>query len=129
MRILLATVVYNPLAGGLLTGKHQSTVPLPGSRFEQIAQYRDRYWHSANFEAVRELAAIARAVDRSLIPLAFGWLLHHTSCDCIILGASQLDQLEANIEALAKGPLPRDAVVACDSLWERLRGVSPKYNR
>ena len=48
--------------------------------------YRDRYWHPANFEAVDELAAAAKAENRTLISLAFGWLMHHCAIDCIIVG-------------------------------------------
>ena len=55
----VATIIYNPLAGGLLTGKHQMERPIPGTRFDANQLYLDRYWHPAYFEAVDELKAIA----------------------------------------------------------------------
>jgi aryl-alcohol dehydrogenase-like predicted oxidoreductase len=125
----LAVVAYNPLAGGLLTGKHQPEAPEPDTRFTRMPFYRDRYWHAANFEAVRELADAARAAGRSLVSLALGWLLHHTVVDGIILGASRLEQLRQNLDALADGPLPPETAAACDRVWGALRGVTPKYNR
>lgn len=125
----LATIVYNPLAGGLLTGKHRADSARAGTRFSENRMYRDRYWHDENFEAVRELAAVAKAEDRSLVGLSLSWLLHHTAADGLILGASRLEQLEANLRAAAEGPLSAGAVEACDAVWLRLRGVSPKYNR
>jgi 1-deoxyxylulose-5-phosphate synthase len=125
----LATVAYNPLAGGLLTGKQSGETPLPGTRFAQSEAYRDRYWHTANFEAVNELSALAAQQGRSLVSLSLNWLFHHTPIDCIILGASRLGHLEENLRALDEGPLPIDVVSQCDRIWSRLHGPSPKYNR
>jgi len=125
----LATVVYNPLAGGLLTGKQKFEAPLPGTRFDLMKGYLDRYWHEANFNAVQELTAIAREANRSLVSLALNWVLHHSPADCLILGASKLPHLQENLSAIDDGPLPTDAVAACERVWGRLRGPSPKYNR
>jgi 1-deoxyxylulose-5-phosphate synthase len=125
----VATVVYNPLAGGLLTGKQNFAAPLPGTRFDLVKAYVDRYWHEANFHAVQELTAIARAANRSLVSLALNWVLHHTPVDCVVLGASKPAHLEENLRATAEGPLPAEAVAACDHVWSRLRGPSPNYNR
>src|SRR5579875_1080209 len=71
----ISAVAYNPLAGGLLTGKHPPERPLANTRFERMPAYKDRYWHPANLAAVRELAEAARAEGRSLVSLALGWLL------------------------------------------------------
>jgi aryl-alcohol dehydrogenase (NADP+) len=125
----LATVAYNPLAGGLLTGKHSAAAPLAGTRFERMPAYKDRYWHPANFDAVQDLSAAARAEGRSLVGLALGWLLHHTAADGVIIGASHPEQLRENLAALEAGPLSPDAVAACDHVWKSLRGPSPQYNR
>jgi aryl-alcohol dehydrogenase-like predicted oxidoreductase len=125
----VSTVVYNPLAGGLLTGKQKFEAPLPGTRFDLVKAYLDRYWHEANFNAVRELEAAAREAGRSLVSLALNWVLHHSPADCLILGASKLAHLQENLAAVAEGPLPATAIAACDRAWERLRGPVPKYNR
>lgn len=125
----VATVVYNPLAGGILTGKQTPAGPLPGTRFDKNQAYLDRYWHDANFTAVQELTGVAREANRSLISLALNWVLHHTAADCVILGASKLSHLQDNLKALGDGALPVAAVEACDRVWGRLRGPSPKYNR
>ncbi len=125
----VSTVVYNPLAGGLLTGKQKRDAPLPGTRFDNNERYLSRYWHAAYFESVDRLLGIARDAGRSPVSLALNWLLHHTPIDCVILGASRLDQLEENLKAMEDGPLTADTVVACDSVWTELRGVTPQYNR
>ncbi len=125
----VSTVVFNPLAGGLLTGKHQIERPLAGGRFDSNQLYLDRYWHPAFFEAVDELKAIAAAAGRSIVDMALNWVLHHTPTDCAIIGASREEQLTENLEALEKGPLPADVLAACDGVWNRLRGITPNYNR
>jgi 1-deoxyxylulose-5-phosphate synthase len=128
-RFEVSTVVYNPLAGGLLTGKHHAERPIPGTRFDANQLYLDRYWHPAYFEAVDELKAIAAAGGRTIVDMALNWVLHHTAADCAIIGASTEAQLAQNLEAMERGPLPADVVTACDGVWNRLRGITPKYNR
>jgi 1-deoxyxylulose-5-phosphate synthase len=128
-RFGVSTVVYNPLAGGLLTGKQPGERPLPGTRFENNQLYRERYWHPAYFEAVETLRAAAEGAGRSLIDVALNWLVCHTPADCVILGASKPEQLRQNLDALACGALPPEVLDVCDSVWNRLRGVTPQYNR
>ncbi|MGA8205052.1 MAG: aldo/keto reductase [Woeseiaceae bacterium] len=125
----ISIVAYNPLAGGLLTGKHDGVHPVPGSRFDGNDHYQNRYWHREYFEAVAALAEIAAEADRSLLSLALTWLLHHTNTACVILGASKVGQLEADLQAAANGPLPDDAIRRIDTIWHNLRGVTPIYNR
>jgi aryl-alcohol dehydrogenase-like predicted oxidoreductase len=129
----LATCVYNPLAGGLLTGKQGRDKPQTGTRFDNNQMYLDRYWHPAFFDAVEKLARIAAAAQRSMVSLALNWILHHSAADCVvdcvILGASRLEQLEQNCATLADGPLDPPTLAACDEVWRDLRGVTPKYNR
>ncbi len=125
----ISTIVYNPLAGGLLTGKQRRDAPVAGSRFDNNQLYLDRYWRPAYFDAVEELRKAAEDAGRSLVSLSLCWLLHHTQAGCLILGASRLDQLEENLKAAGEGPLPPEAVAACDAVWHKLSGVTPKYNR
>jgi aryl-alcohol dehydrogenase-like predicted oxidoreductase len=125
----IANVVYNPLAGGLLTGKHNASEPIRGSRFDKNKMYLDRYWHEDAFSAVEAVREISQKSGRSMVSLALCWLLHHTAIECVILGASKLEQLEENLKAAAEGPLNDETLAALDKVWERLRGVTPKYNR
>jgi aryl-alcohol dehydrogenase-like predicted oxidoreductase len=125
----VSTVVYNPLAGGLLTGKQKREAPLPGTRFDNNQLYLDRYWHPAYFDAVEKLRVVAAEAGRSLVSLSLNWLLHHTPINCVILGASRFEQLEENLKAIEEGRLPESAVSACDDIWATLRGITPKYNR
>jgi aryl-alcohol dehydrogenase-like predicted oxidoreductase len=125
----VSIAVYNPLAGGMLTGKQQREKPAAGTRFDDNPMYMDRYWYPAQFDAVERLGQIAEAAGRSLIDLSLNWLLHHSATDCVILGASRIEQLEQNLPAFESGPLSPETVEACDAVWRGLRGVTPKYNR
>ena len=125
----VSLIVYNPLAGGLLTGKQQRQAPAPGTRFDNNQMYLDRYWRPAFFDAVDELAVVAREAGRPLVSLSLNWLLHHTSTSCVLLGASRLAQLEENLKAAEEGALTQDVLDGCDAIWAKLRGVTPKYNR
>jgi 1-deoxyxylulose-5-phosphate synthase len=125
----ISNVVYNPLAGGLLTGKHQREAPISGTRFDNNKMYLDRYWHPADFDAVDQLAKIAADAGRSLISLALNWIYRHTAADCIILGASRVEQLQQDLMALADGPLDTETLERCDRVWTDLRGPTPRYNR
>jgi aryl-alcohol dehydrogenase-like predicted oxidoreductase len=75
------------------------------------------------------LKSTAERAGRSLISLAFSWLLHHTACDVVILGASRLEQLRQNLEACADGPLSQEVVSECERIWQEFRGPIPNYNR
>lgn len=125
----VSTFVYNPLAGGLLTGKHAPQEALEGSRFDGNKMYRDRYWHNEQFDAVAELSFGAGEAHRSLVSLALNWILHHTTATGLILGASKMRHLTANIAACKEGPLDEATLTVCESVWRRLRGVTPEYIR
>lgn len=125
----LSTIAYNPLAGGLLTGKHRrDNEPQAQSRFT-MDMYRDRYWNNAQFDAVARLTEIAESAHLTLIELSFRWLLTRPLIDAVLIGASSLQQLQSNLGACSDAPLDPDVIDACDAVWETLRGAAPNYNR
>jgi len=129
-RFGIAVVPYNPLAGGLLTGKHsRASGPTPGTRFDGNKMYQDRYWHEDDFAAVEDLRKIASEAGKTLVELAFAWLLAQPLVDSIIMGASRLEQLQENLKAAETRRLDAPILARCDEVWKRLRGVTPKYNR
>jgi aryl-alcohol dehydrogenase-like predicted oxidoreductase len=125
----VAVIAYNPLAGGLLTGKHRQAAIPPGTRFDNNSMYQERYWHSENFAAVDKLKAAAERAGRSLLDVAFCWLLHHTRTDCVLLGATRMEQLDQDLAACEKGPLPPDVLRVCEDVWTELRSPVPIYCR
>jgi aryl-alcohol dehydrogenase-like predicted oxidoreductase len=129
-KVGISNVCYNPLGGGLLTGKHRKgQAPLPDTRFDGNQMYLKRYWHDPYFEAVAEFEQIAKEGGISMLQLALAWLLQQNQAHCIILGASKLDQLEQNLAALETVALSPEQLAACDQVWRKLRGPTPSYNR
>lgn len=126
----IAVIPYNPLAGGLLTGKHsRAKGPIEGTRFDKNQLYLNRYWQADYFDAVEELRTVAQDAGKTLIELSFQWLLGRPQVDSIILGASRLEQLEENLKACEACALDSVTLERCDAVWVRLRGITPKYHR
>ncbi|GAA3768520.1 aldo/keto reductase [Plantactinospora mayteni] len=128
----LLTMVYNPLAGGLLTGRHHLGEEPSSGRFGDsrlAGMYRQRYWDPQLFEAVTALARVAGESGIGLVELSLRWLLGRDGVDALLLGASNEEQLSANLAAAQAGPLPSDVIDACDAVGTRLRGPMPAYNR
>ena len=126
----LSNLVYNPLAGGLLTGKHRYEAgPKKGTRFNQRTNYMERYWQAALFDAVARLDGIAREAGLTLIELSLRWLLSRPHVDGVLLGVSSLGHLQSNVAAL-NGPAPdSDTLFRIDEVWAELRGAAPGYHR
>ncbi len=99
----LAVIPYNPLAGGLLSGKHDPTArPAADSRFtlgSAGAMYQERYWNERNFATVERLAALAGEAGLPLATLAVAWVLANPLITAPILGASRPEQLGATLAA------------------------------
>jgi aryl-alcohol dehydrogenase-like predicted oxidoreductase len=126
------TMVYNPLGGGLLTGKHSFEAKPSEGRFgdsKLAAMYTQRYWDKQLFDAVNALAGIASDAGISLAELSLRWLAYRDGVGSMLLGGSKVEQLRSNIAAVAKGPLPEDVTAACDAVGSGLRGPMPAYNR
>lgn len=125
----VGVTAYNPLAAGLLTGKHtRQSTPAKGTRFDTNKNYKERFWHDSNFDAVEQLSAIAADAGVSLTELALQFLLSRRVVDSVIIGASRLEHLEQNLQA-AEGRLDQGVLDACDTVWQQLRGDHFGYNR
>ncbi len=94
---------YNPLAGGLLTGKHKRSAPPPqGTRFTLGAaggMYTERYWRDREFDTVDAVTALARDSGIDPVTLAIAWTLANPAITTPIIGASKPAQLKANVAA------------------------------
>ena len=98
----LGLTTWSPLASGLLTGKYRDGVP-PGSRgaLENMAFLRDGLTNPAKNAAVAQLAPIADECGGTLAQLAVAWAARNRHVSTVITGASRLEQLQANLGALA----------------------------
>ncbi|KAH8885853.1 Aldo/keto reductase [Thozetella sp. PMI_491] len=134
----LEVVVYNPLAGGILSGKYKATeVPSEG-RFSDVnqllgASYRKRYFRDSNFEALSIIEPVAKALNLTLVEIALRWLVHHSALniingtDGVIIGVSGPDQLDQNLDGCQKGPLPKEVTEALDRAWLVAKAETPNY--
>lgn len=130
--------IYNPLGGGMLTGKHKRGTPQGVNRFNTPQEsgartlgdiYYERYWTEANFKAIDGYTQIADQEGISLIELAMRWCISQQQVDSILIGASRKEQLQENISLLEKPILGKQTLAACDTVYSELHGIRFKYNR
>jgi len=126
---------YNPLAGGILTGKYQKfeTEPAPG-RFTVRPNYRDRYWKRSVFDALELLTKACQHAELAIANAAFRWMAHHSHLDAslgdgVLLGASSVVQLQNNLISCGQPCLPEDVRFAFDQAWNIVKEDSPSYFR
>ena len=126
---------YNPLAGGMLTGRYLGATEVPSSgRFHEQANYAPRYWKRSYLTSMEAVKGACAAAGVSTTAAALAWMLHHggldpAAGDAVILGASTLEQLAANLDACRAGALDEPLVEAFDAAWETCRPDCPPYFR
>lgn len=121
----LGVIPYNPLAGGLLTGKHKlAEGPTSGTRFTlgtAAERYQERYWHDREFNTVEELRTVADLAGLSLTTLALAWVLANPIITAPIIGASRPEQLFDSLKAVE--------VKLDDNLKQKLNDITTEYRR
>jgi 1-deoxyxylulose-5-phosphate synthase len=98
----LAVLPYNPLAGGVLTGKHKPGEPPAGSRFTlgtATQRYQQRCWQTRMIEAAAQLQAIVHEGGLSLAEASIAWVLANPAVTSAIVGASRAEQLDDTLLA------------------------------
>jgi aryl-alcohol dehydrogenase-like predicted oxidoreductase len=126
----LGVMVYNPLAGGVLTGKYQRDQALPPhTRLSDREGYQDRYYTEQALDIVDAFVAVARERGVSPAQLALAWVLAEPRVTCPIVGARTLAQLDDTLGGLeiALASAERAEIPAVRS--GRWVGVDPVYDR
>jgi aryl-alcohol dehydrogenase (NADP+) len=119
----LAVIPYNPLAGGLLTGKHSKGAPTEGTRFTlggASQRYQERYWHDAMFDSIEALQPIAADLGMTMAQMSVAWVLANRTITSPIIGASRPEQLADAIRAVST-PLDADVKSELDRLTHEYR--------
>lgn len=124
----LHTAAYNPLAGGLLTGKHHFGTPAAGSRFDDNAMYRRRYWSEHLFASIAELQQLARELGMELVTLAYAWLAAQSRVDSIVIGPGSVEHLDQALDAV-EVQLDPDTLRRLDEMFLRQQGTDARYAR
>jgi voltage-dependent potassium channel beta subunit len=98
----LGLTTWSPLASGLLTGKYAEGAIPEGSRaaLEGYGWLKDRVTDAKANAMVRELAAVAGELGCSVGQLAIAWCARNPNVSSVILGASRVEQLRENLDAL-----------------------------
>jgi aryl-alcohol dehydrogenase-like predicted oxidoreductase len=117
-RFGLALVPYFPLASGLLTGKYRNGRPMPTGTRLSDPRFSARFANEQNFEVVERLAAFCAERGRTMLELAFGWLLARPYVASVIAGATAPEQVRMNAEALG-WQLTADDIVTVDRITAR----------
>jgi 1-deoxyxylulose-5-phosphate synthase len=129
----VGVIVYNPLAGGVLTGRYrQSKEVEQGTRFSiknSGSMYQRRYWNDALFEEVSRLGDFFDARHKSLAHVALAWVLNQPVVTSAIVGASKPEQLKDSLQGVDL-TLEQDELDACNDVWYNLpRERDPQYAR
>lgn len=119
----VGVIVYNPLAGGMLTGRYRERALQESSRFtlgnNSGDLYRKRYWKDAVFEEVERLGAFFEARGKSLTHTALAWALQQDGVTSAIVGASKPEQLRDSLGGVGM-TLDANELAACDDVWFNL---------
>ena len=106
----MSLLPFFPLASGLLTGKYRRGAEIPaGTRYARGTRFSDRYMNAENWAIAERLNAFCEARGRTLLELAFAWLLSHDRLASVIAGATRPEQIEANVNAAGWELTPDEA--------------------
>jgi aryl-alcohol dehydrogenase-like predicted oxidoreductase len=107
-RLGLAFLPFFPLMSGLLTGKYRKGQPIPQDT--RVAKYEryNKLLTEENLDKVEALADFAESRGRTLLELAFSWLLAHRVVVSVIAGATAAEQVRNNAAAADWNLTPSD---------------------
>jgi L-glyceraldehyde 3-phosphate reductase len=110
----VGSIVFSPLAQGLLTDRYLSGSAPRGSRAAKNHFLRAEQIDSTYLERANGLHAIAAARGQTLAQLALTWVLRQPTVTSALIGASSVEQLEQNYAALNAPKLSMDELRAID---------------
>ena len=120
----MGCIVFTPLAQGLLTDRYLDGIP-PDSRAARQGSLSSDQLSDATLRHVRGLNAIARQRGQKLAQMALAWTLRDPRVTSAVIGASSVEQLDANLDTLGRldftaeelDAIDKDAVDAGINLW------------
>jgi L-glyceraldehyde 3-phosphate reductase len=106
-------IAFSPLAQGMLTDRYLDGIPADSRVATGGALSRDMLTEE-RLAHVRALAAAAEARGQSLAQLALAWALRDARMTSLVIGASSVAQLDANLDALGNLAFSDDELTAID---------------
>jgi L-glyceraldehyde 3-phosphate reductase len=111
----IGVIGFTALAQGLLTGRYLDGVP-EGSRATRGTEtFEDDWLNDEMIERLRRLNAIAEKRGQSLAQLALAWALRDERVTSLVIGASSVEQLTQNVDALDDLELSAEELSAIDA--------------
>jgi L-glyceraldehyde 3-phosphate reductase len=107
------SIVFSPLAQGLLTDKYLNGVPA-GARASKNTSFSPELLSEENLTRVRALGAIAHRRGQSLAQLAIAWTLRNPAVTSALIGARDVRQLDNALDALAHLAFTAEELVEID---------------
>ena len=95
-------ICYSPLAQGALSNKYLKEIPKDSRAMREGTTIADRYLSEKQIEIVRELNKIAEERRQSLAQMALSWILRRKEITSVLIGASKVEQIVDNVNALKK---------------------------
>ncbi|MDO6737396.1 aldo/keto reductase [Wenyingzhuangia sp. 2_MG-2023] len=95
----IGSIVFSPLAQGLLTDKYLKGIP-EGSRASKDNTYLQADEVPKTIETIQKLNKIAQNRGQKLSQMAISWILTQPAITTVLVGASSPLQLEENVKAL-----------------------------
>ncbi|KAI9687657.1 MAG: hypothetical protein M1820_010414 [Bogoriella megaspora] len=129
----IAFYAFSPLAGSYFSRPiEQLRNPTQGSRMDDMKQFQQLYINDVSLELLEELTNACDEEGLTVKEATLRWFMHHSVLgkeDGVILGGSGA-QIEENLKACEKGPLPESVVSVFQSMWKRYKdsGKAPGYS-
>ena len=101
-------ICYSPLAQGALSNKYLKEIPKDSRAMREGTTIADRYLSERQIEIVRELNKMAEERGQSLAQMALAWILRRKEITSVLIGASKVEQIIDNVNALKKLDFTQD---------------------
>ena len=114
----IGVVCYNPIGGGLLSGKYISDQAGGSGRFDEDKMYQSRYGEPAMHDTAKRFYEFAGDNGFHPVSLAVAWVAHHPAVTAPIVGARNAEQLEDSLNAMEIAMTPE--------LYDQISDLAPK---
>jgi L-glyceraldehyde 3-phosphate reductase len=111
----IGVIAFTALAQGLLTDRYLNGVPPDSRAAREGSSLPQAHLDDATLAHVRRLNEIAEGRGQKLAQLALQWVLRDPRVTSTVIGASSVEQLDTNLDALSGPPLTDDELKAIDA--------------
>ena len=125
---------YNPLAGGILSGKYTDIQHITPGRFTHRPNYKGRYWRKEFFDALTVLNQACKNSGVTVLEASYRWLiecshLDGTKGDGVLIGSSSVSQLHKNLSFFRNSDFDKSVFEVFELAWKISQEASPPYFR